>query len=257
LSQSTSPRRRQAALAGSVGDARGADVDDGHAGLDHVGGDKAGLPEGGDDDVGLAGDSLQVACRAVTHGDGRIAGIVLLHHQGCDRLADDVAAAEDHTAGSARRDVIAREQLHDARRGGRQIARQTYRHAADIDGVETVDILAIVNCLDDTLFRDVGRQRELDYKAVDSVVGIEPGDSLQKFVLGDIVLHAYQRRGEATLLASLDLVSHIGLAATVMTHKDGSQMGRAQALSLHFFYFSRDFTLDGVGNLLSVNYFHL
>ena len=53
-------------------DAIDADVDEGCAGLDHLRGDEAGAADGGDEDVGLAGDLAEVLRFGVADGDGGI-----------------------------------------------------------------------------------------------------------------------------------------------------------------------------------------
>src|SRR5579859_3193617 len=72
-------------------DPAGADVDDRRAGFDHVFADEAQLARGGDEDVGAAGVRREVARLRVAYGHGR----VLLEQQERDRLADEVAAADD------------------------------------------------------------------------------------------------------------------------------------------------------------------
>jgi hypothetical protein len=68
-----------------------ADVDEGCAGLDHFRGDEAGAADGGDEDVGLAGDLGEVSSFGVANGDR---GVVVEQEHG-GGLADDVAAADD------------------------------------------------------------------------------------------------------------------------------------------------------------------
>jgi len=57
---------------GGVGDAIGADVDYGGAGLDPVGGDVTGFAHGGYDDIGAADDVWQVLRFGMTDGDGGV-----------------------------------------------------------------------------------------------------------------------------------------------------------------------------------------
>lgn len=61
-----------AGLAGWVGDAVDAHVDDGAAFLDHVGGDELGFADGDDEDVGLTGKRGEVLGAGVAEGDGAV-----------------------------------------------------------------------------------------------------------------------------------------------------------------------------------------
>ena len=246
----------ETALAGGVGHARGANVDDCGARFHHVGGDEEGRAEGGDDDVGFGAGLLDVGRGAVEHGDGGVAGIGLLHHQVCHGLADDVAAAEHHTLLTLGGHVVAAEQFDDAGGGGRDEAGETYRHASHVDGVETVDILAIVDSLDDFLFGDVAGQGELHDEAVDVGVGVEAFDGFEELLLGDVVFETNERRFEAAGLAGLHLVGHVGLGAAVVAHEDGSEVGAFFAAGHHLGHFGRNLFLYVVGGLFAVNECH-
>ena len=137
--------------------AGGAHVYHGRPFLHHVGRHEVWLPDGGDDDVRLLAFLLQVAAVAVAHGHRRVA-VLLLHHELCHGFAYDVAAAQDDALAPAGLDVVAAEQFKDAFRRGGDVAGQSDGHASHVDGVEAVHVLAVVDGLDDLLFRDVLRQ---------------------------------------------------------------------------------------------------
>ena len=68
-------------------------------------------------------------------------------------------------------------------------------------------------------------KRKLDYKSVDSVVGVKLGYLLKKLSLSAVVLKPYEGGGEATLAAGLDLVCHIGFRTSVVTHEYRGEVG--------------------------------
>ena len=59
--------------------------------------------------------------------------------------------------------------------------------------MEAVDILAVVYGLDDLLFGDVLRQRQLHDESVHVVVVVKAAYFVKQTFLGDIGLKAYQR----------------------------------------------------------------
>ena len=64
----------------------------------------------------------------MAYGHGAVAGLRLLHEQRCHRLADDIAATQDHGMLAACLDAVSLEKLHDAGGGGRQKAWQSGKH---------------------------------------------------------------------------------------------------------------------------------
>ena len=141
-------------------------------------------------------------------GDGGIA-VVLLHHELCHGFANDVAAAKDDALLAGGLDVVALEELKDALGGGGDEAGQSDGHAADVDGVESVDVLAEVDGLDYLLLVDVARQRKLHDKSVDISVLVEFVNLVEQLLLGDVVLKAEQGGGEAAFLAGEHLVGYV------------------------------------------------
>ena len=119
-------------------------------------------------------------------------------------------------------DGVAAQQLHDAGRCGRTETGQADAHAADVDGVEAVDVLVGQDGLGDLLLVNVGGQGELDYEAVDLGVAVEAVDFADELGLGDGVGEAEQRGAEAAALAGADLVGHVCLGASVVAHQDGA-----------------------------------
>ena len=148
---------------------------------------------------------------------------------------------------------IAFEQLHDAGRGSRYEAGQADRHAAYVDGVEAVDIFAVVDGLDDALLGDVLGQRQLHDKSVDIGVVVQPLYLLQQGLFGDVVFVANEGRFEAALFAGFHFVGDIGFAAAVVAHQDGGQVRAFASAGYDFGNFGSYFLLYLFRDGFSVN----
>ena len=138
------------------------------------------------EDVGFAGFLPELRTLAVAHGDGGVA-VCFLHHELCHGFSHNVGAAQDDAFASGCLNVVTAEQFEDALGRGGYEAGQADGHASHVDGVEAVDILAIVNGLDDFLFGDVAGQGELHDEAVDIGIAVELVDAGQEFFLGHVV----------------------------------------------------------------------
>ena len=138
------------------GDAIDADVDERRAGLDHLRSDEAGAADGGDQNVGLAGDRRQVARFGVANRHRR----VLVQQQHGRGLAHDVAAAHDHRMLAGDGNVAALENLNDARRGAGRQRRPAGLQAARVDGMKAVDIFLRSDGVEQGFGVDLRRQRQ-------------------------------------------------------------------------------------------------
>ena len=103
-------------------------------------------------------DGGEVGRAAVADGDGRVAAAALLHEHVGERLADDVAAADDDHVAAGDLDVVAHQQLLHAVGSAGEESRPALHEAADVFGVEDVDVFG-------------GRDGEHDAGRVD-VIGI-------------------------------------------------------------------------------------
>ena len=68
-------------------------------------------------------------------------------------------------------------------------------------------------------------QGELYYKSVNIGVGIERVDGAEEFVLGYVVLVAYECGFESAHFAGFNLVGYICLGAAVVSDEDGGEVG--------------------------------
>jgi hypothetical protein len=214
----------EAALAGGVGNTGGAHIDDGGAFFHHVGRDEIGTSDGGDDDVGLSAFVLEGGAVAMADGDGGIA-VALLHHELGHGFADDVAAPEDDALFAGGGDVIALQEGEDAFWRGGDIAWQSDCHAPHVDGMEAIDIFAVVDGFDDFLFGDVLGQGELHDETVDVGVVVELMHFVEQFSFADGVFEADEGGLEAARLAGNDFVFDVCLAAAVVAYEHGCEMG--------------------------------
>ena len=141
---------------GRIGHAVDAHIDDDGAGLDHVGRDEFGAADGGDEDVGLAGDRGQVGGLRVADGDGGVGPRLLLEGEQGDGFADDEAAAEDDNVLAVQFHAGAHEQFHDAGgRAGDESGIIFLGDLAEVDGVEAVDVLLRGHAAEDGELVDV------------------------------------------------------------------------------------------------------
>ena len=78
------------------------------------------------------------------------------------------------------------EHTDDALRCARHGARLLLPERGDIERVEAVNVLVLGNCRNDLVLVDMVRQRKLDEYAVHGVIGIETGNDVKEFCLGDV-----------------------------------------------------------------------
>ena len=119
--------------------------------------------------------------------------------------------------------------------------------------METVDILAVVDGLDDLLLIDMLGQRELHDEAIDIGVLVQFVNTGQKLLFGDVVLKADEGALEATGLTGQHLILHIRLRATVVTHQYSCQMRLLATTGHDFLHFLGYLCLDSCCCCFSVN----
>ena len=230
-------------------DAVDADIDDDGAFFDVLGFEEFGAADGGDDDVGLAGDGAEVAGAAMGDGDGGIAAGAFGHEQEGHGFANDHAAADDDGMGTCGFDTGVDEEPLAAEGGAGDEAGGVFEgEFCDVDGVEAVDVFGGVDGADDLGFVDVLGRGALDEDAVDGGVGVELFDEGDQFCLrrggGEFVFDAVQ----AEVLALFVLGADIGAGGGVVTDEDDSEAG-GDATGFEGgdfrFAFSEDFFGDG------------
>jgi hypothetical protein len=141
------------------------------------------------------------------------------------RLADDVAASDDHRMRAGQRHTGVFEQLHHAIGGARHEARLAGHQRTDVADMKAVDILQRRNGLDHPLRVQVGRQRHLDQDAVHRRVVVQVVDASQQHRFGGVGGQVVQDRADPRLVAVGDLVLHVDAGGRVVAHQDHSQPG--------------------------------
>ena len=191
----------------------------------------------------------------VAHCDCGIA-ILFLHHQLSHGFAHNVATAKNDTFLAGCLDAVTLQQGDDAQWGGRDKAGKTNGHPAHIDGMETVNILAVIHSHDDFLLVNMAGQRQLHDIAIHIIICIEFLYLGKKFFFAHGVVKTNERTLEATCLAGKHLVLDIGLAATIVAYKYSSQMGAFASLGHNVVHFFSYFRLDLLGGGFSIDNLH-
>ena len=235
-----------AGLLGGVRHAVDADVDDDCAGLDHVGGDEAGLADRGDDDVGQPDDSGQVFGARVGDGDGAVA--TLGEEQGGGGLADDERAADDDGVLTGGLDPGAAEEFDDASgRASGESARDFLDEATDALRAKAVDILVGRDAVEDFSLGEVLGQRGLDEDTMDRGVGVEGVEVGEELGLGDRLGKELERGLHADLGCGLLLLGHVGDRGGIVADADEGHVGYDRGeLSHALLDFGEDLLGDGV-----------
>ena len=107
-----------------------------------------------------------------------------------------------------------------------------------------------------TFCSEIRREGQLHDESVHVLVFVELVHFGQKFLFADSILEAEQGRFKTAGFASQNLVAHVSLAASVMSHEDGSQMRAFPSAFYDLFYLFGNFRLDLCGGGLSVNQLH-
>ena len=178
---------------------------------------------------------------------------LFLHHELGHGLAHDVRTSEDDTLLSAGLDVVTFQQGDDAKRCRRDKTRQADGHTANIDGMETVNVLTVVNGLNNLLFINMFGQGELHNKAIDITIAIQIVDTGQKFFFRHVILETDERRLEATGLTSQYLIFYVGLRTAVVPHQYSGQMGLLTTTGDDLLYLFSNLGLDSRSRCFSVN----
>ena len=176
------------------------------------------MADGCDEDVGLARDGRQVLRVTVADRDSRILAEQEMEH----RLADDVAAADDDGALTVNRDAGELEHAQTAERRAGHESRLSRHEAADVDGMEAVDVLLWADALEDLrLVRgNLLGQRQLHEDAMDLHIGVERIDLRDELVFCRRLGHLNDFGVDAERLARLVLVAHVDLRGRIRADDD-------------------------------------
>ena len=175
-----------------------------------------GAADGGDENVGLLADPLEVLRARVADRHGAI----FLQQQVRLRLADDLGAANDDSVRALHVDVVRLQQLDHTGRGARQrtgLQRHQSPHRA---GGESVSVLGKGNALDRSLGVEVARQWHLNDQAMDRGIGRDLIDLGLELGLRRLGGHDDLERVHASLVTGRVLVAHVDLGGRVLADDD-------------------------------------
>mmetsp|Transcript_9747 Transcript_9747/g.16961 ORF Transcript_9747/g.16961 Transcript_9747/m.16961 type:complete len:318 (+) Transcript_9747:473-1426(+) len=167
------------------------------------------LADGGDDDVRLRDDVGQIRRLRMADRDGGVA----LHEQHRGREAHDVAPPQHHGFLTADLHAGALEEIDAALWGasdGGGLRPAAHAKAANVYGMEAVNVLLEADGSQDDLFVDVGGERELHQDAVNVRIRVEVRHDLEDFFLACIFGKVNPERNDSDLFAALLLRTDIG-----------------------------------------------
>ena len=127
----------------------------------------------------------------------------------------------------------------------------------DVGRVEAVDVLLVRDGLDHAVFVDMFRHGELHEHAVDRVVGVEPGDHVEKLGLRGLFGQTDGGALIAHLLGVLAFGFHVRLARRVLTYENHGQMWCAAIGGRQFGHPVRYVLLDFLSKVFSTYYHRL
>src|SRR2546428_2256230 len=204
-----------------VAEAVDAHVDDAGARFDHRRGDEFRPPDGGNEDVGFAGQLVQLHGLRMADGDG---GVVLQEEQR-ERPADDAGAPDHHRMTAGKRDAgVLDEPHHGGRRAGHEL-RLPGDEGAEVLEMETVDIFRRRDRFEHAPGIDPPWQRKLHEDAMHAGVGVQCCDAIEQRALGDVGAVPVHLGVHAGLLARTRLVAHIDRGRRVVPCQDHREPG--------------------------------
>ena len=204
-----------------VGDAVGADINDGGVGLDPIGFHVGGFAYGGDDDIGAAEDIGEVTRFGMANRDGGVG----VHKEKSHGFANDIAAAEDGGVGAFDLDFVAAQDFHAAGGVAGDQAGTSANEAAEVDGMEAVHIFGGIDGFEDALGIHLRGKRELDQDTVDVVVAIQIFDDGEHFESAYRGSRGDESTGKADLFAGGDFAFHVELRGGIFADEDGGEAG--------------------------------
>src|ERR1700723_2340844 len=152
-------------------------------------------------------------------------GGVRVHQEEGHGLADDIAAAEDGGVRAFDLNFAAAQDFHHAERGAGDEIGTTGDEAADVEGMEAVDVFRRIDCFEDFLSVNLRGKRQLDENAVDIVAGIQIFDGGEKFAGADGGVRGDVETGEAEFFGGGDFAGEVDFGGGFFTDEDGGQAG--------------------------------
>ncbi len=148
-----------------------------------------------------------------------------MHEEKRHGFADNVAPAQDDGIGAFDLDVVAAQDFHAARGRARDKAGAPADEAAEIDGVEAVDVFRRIDRFQDALGVHLWGKRELNQNAVNIIVAVQIFDHGEHVEGGYRGRRREKRAGEADLFASRDFTFDVELRGGIVANEDGRETG--------------------------------
>ena len=177
--------------------------------------------DGGDQNIGPAAHSRQVASLRMADGDGGI-GVQQQHGSG---LADDVAASDDHGVLPSDGDVATLQNLDDPGGRARHQAGALGRKEADVHGMEAVNIFRGIDRQQDFLRIHLRRQGQLHQDAVNLAAAVQIFDEREQFGGGRAFGRSVLLAVDSNFFASFHFAAHVDFRRRVVPDQDDGKAG--------------------------------
>lgn len=225
------PDEAVSALGFGVFNAVDPDVDNGDSVFDHVGRHEVGTPDGGDEEIGLAGDGREVLSARMADGDGGVAGKGFAHHEQGGRFADDLAAPEHDYVFAFGLDAAAVDEFYDSCGGaGDKSVGVFLAEFPDVDGVESVDVFVGGDSVKSFGFVEVFGKGGLNEDAVDLGVSIEGINGFKERGFGDVFGQEMELAIDSDAGGGLFFFAHVRNGGRVIAHANESGGGFERAV---------------------------
>src|SRR5208282_2470984 len=181
---------------------------------------------------------------AMANGHRSIAAGSLLHEHHGDRLADDFTAADDDDMGPGRGNLMPYEYLLNAVRSTWQEKWAALDNAADVGGMEGIDVLKRQDRVQNAGRIDSLGQRQLHQDAMHGRVTVQAFDQRQEIVSRRLGGQAMQATGQSILLAGPLLVADVDLAGRIFANQDRGKAWLHTGAMRELTYLGCDFGTD-------------
>src|ERR1700735_1180402 len=178
-------------------------------------------------------------------------GGVRVHQEEGHGLADDIAAAADGGVRAFDLNFAAAQDFHHAERGAGDEIGTTGDEAADVEGMEAVDVFRRIDCFEDFLSVNLRGKRKLHQDAVDIVAAIQIFDDGEKFAGADGGVRGDVETGEAEFFGGGDFAGDVDFGGGIFTDEDGGEAGTDSGVA-EGGDFAREFRVDLIADGVAV-----
>ena len=230
-----------------------AHVNDDGALFDHIARHHARTPHGKEQEIGAAAFLGKIGRPRMAQRHRGVAKFAGTGQQQGQRLAHDIGTPHDHGLFTARGQVVAAQQLDNARRRAGNHTRQPEGEPPHVLGMEAVHILGGIDGQQAAGGVQPGGQRQLQQNAVHIGAGIQLGNQSKQRLLRGIGGQAIGQRENARILAGPFLIADIDLRCGVLPYQNDGKSGGAQTVLAAGGDFFLEFGAHGLRRGLSIN----